>query len=108
MEEAGRLGVERMVALGLFLANDLLGAGLSDHLLRRLQGDAAVKSLARTICERLFFNTYGRFETGKKSLLYFKIRERWRDKARYSYSLLRPVWPVVTHKLGPVKRLLDF
>jgi hypothetical protein len=105
MEEAGRLGVERMVALGLFLANDLLGARLSDDILRRIQGYAAVKSLAGRIRERLFLETRSRFGTIKKSFFYLKMRERWSDKARYSFSLLRPFWPVVAY--NPVKRFLS-
>ena len=108
MEEAGRLGVERMVALGLFLANDFLGTALSDDLLRRVHADRIVKSLATRIREQFFFETNSRFGAVKKSFFYLNVRERWRDKVQYSYRLLRPVWPVLTHKLSPVKHLLGF
>jgi len=54
MDRARRLGSERMLFLGLFLASDLLGAVLPEKVLRTVQGDPAVKSLGRQVCERLF------------------------------------------------------
>ncbi len=44
--QAQLLGAERMMHLGLYLANDLLGASLPEEILNRLRGDRAVGSVA--------------------------------------------------------------
>ncbi len=64
MAQAGELGGERMLLLGLFLANDLLGAALPDGVLGRIHADPAVKALAGRITEQLF-----REEDGPPGLL---------------------------------------
>jgi len=85
LEQASMLGSERMLLLGLYLANSLLGSPLPETVLQRVQSDSAVGELAEQIRSQLF-KEYGfegsfeeiRFETG-----HLKMRERWRDRARY-------------------------
>ncbi|HEY9667299.1 MAG TPA: nucleotidyltransferase family protein, partial [Coleofasciculaceae cyanobacterium] len=54
MEQAQILGCKRMLFLGLFLANHLLGAALPDDVLQKIQTDLAVKSLGVQICDRMW------------------------------------------------------
>jgi hypothetical protein len=88
MEEAREVGGERMLFLGLFLANELLGAPLPDEVLRRVQADPPSKALAAQVHERLFHEVYspspGVFES---SLFYLRTRERLQDKVRYCMLL---------------------
>ena len=39
MQQAGTLGIERMLFLGLYLARDLLGAALPEEVLQRVEPD---------------------------------------------------------------------
>src|SRR5215207_3022601 len=54
MAQAAALGSERMLLLGLFLANDLLGIDLPEHVLQRVKADQAVNVLAELVTEQLF------------------------------------------------------
>ncbi len=130
--QAGAIGSERMLFLGLFLSNDLLGADLPEKVAQRVRADSTVKAIARRITEQLFR------EDGRTALLegsYFhplhlKMKERLADKIRYCaraattqtvedwkllplpnflfpfYYVLRPIR--LTGKYGPrmLKRLL--
>jgi hypothetical protein len=86
MAQAGALGGERMLLLGLFLTNDLLGAALPKEILRRVKADPAVKVLAGRIYELLFRETSGLAGLFKRAYfhpLHLKMRERLPDKIRY-------------------------
>lgn len=54
LKQSRRLGAERMTLLGLHLASDLLGAALPDQILRRVQEDRVVRSLAAQVCRQFF------------------------------------------------------
>ena len=81
LDRARRLGGERMLLLGLFLAHHLVGAGLNEKILERIEDERQVKQLGRNVAERLF-----RGDSRCASLLeespffYWKARERVRDK----------------------------
>jgi len=49
-----QLGAERMLALGLLLASDLLGADLPKEVRVKLLADKKVQTLARDARERIF------------------------------------------------------
>ncbi len=86
MAQASALGGERMMLLGLCLANDLLGAALPGKVSQRVQADPAVKVLAGRITERLFQedgSLTGFLEGSSFDPLYLKMRERLSDKIRY-------------------------
>jgi hypothetical protein len=57
MAQATALGGERMLLLGLYLANDLLGATLPERVAQRVRADSTVKVLAGRIREELFLET---------------------------------------------------
>jgi Uncharacterised nucleotidyltransferase len=86
MVEAEALGCERMVLLGLVLANNLLGADVPDEVFRRVNADPTVKALAKQICEQLFRDANsleGLFEGAYFRPLHLKMRERLPEKIRY-------------------------
>ena len=86
--EARELGGERMLFLGLFLADDLLGAPLPDEVLRRVRADTSVKALAAQVRQRLFREVnvppLGVLES---SLFHLRARERLRDRVLYCVRL---------------------
>ena len=127
-EQARRLGCERMLFLGLCLANDLLDAPLPEEVLRRLKANRAVESLAAQIRGQLF--AHARELPGVMQRLFFRFRMReglW-DGLRYClrlaltpteedwkflrlpaplaplYSVLRPLRLVRTHGWGLLRR----
>jgi len=90
MAQAGALGGERMLLLGLFLANDLLGAALPEGVSQKVREDSAVRALAERVTEQLFLETGYPTElleeyegTPAFHALHLKVRERLRDKIRY-------------------------
>lgn len=84
MKQAGQLGSERMLRLGLFLTHELFGSTLPDELLSKLQGDRLVKSLSLQVHEWIFKKPPTQFEVYRFRL---QVRERWVDKFRYFYHL---------------------
>lgn len=109
-ERAGALGGERMLFLGLFLANDLLGAALPEKVSRRVRADPAVRDLAERMRERLFRETDDQpkaFEDSPFHPLHLRMRERLWDRVRYC------VRTATTHTVGdwmalPLPRPLFF
>jgi hypothetical protein len=86
LEQARRLGSERMLLVGLFLASDLLGTVLPKEVLQRIEADSVVISLAAQVYGRLFCETdaqAGLFEQSRFCLFHFRVRERLRDRFRY-------------------------
>jgi hypothetical protein len=91
--QARALGSERMLLLGLFLANDLLGATLPKKVSERVRADPTVKALAERTCEQLFQETdhptgFLKGHEGAPAFhsLHFKVREHLRDRIRYFVS----------------------
>jgi hypothetical protein len=134
MTQAGLLGGERMLLLGLFLATDLLGAELPDRVSRRVHADPKVKALARRIREQMFreaSGVTGIFEGDAYFRpLHLTMQERLVDKIRYCvraattqtvedwkllslpgylsslYYVLRPIRLVGKYGPGMLRRLL--
>jgi len=87
MEQACALGGERMLFLGLFLANDLLGAPFPEEVLQKVQADPAVVSLARQVCEWLWHDAHERPGDLESCLFHLRARERPQDRIRYCVRL---------------------
>ena len=91
---AEALGGERMLLLGLLLANGLLEAESPGWLLQRAHDDPAVKTLARRVCQRLFRGAdglAGLFEGDAYFRpLHLKMNENLGDKLRYCIRALIP------------------
>lgn len=87
-QEASRLGIERMLGLGLFLAHDFLGAELPEEISKKVQEDLRTKSAARQIRERFF--TGGDEPPGdfKKVIFYLRTKDRWQERLQFCLRYL--------------------
>jgi hypothetical protein len=82
-DQAGRLGCERMLYLGLHLAYDLLGTTLPQEIWSKIRADSMVKSLAQQMQARLFSEDTNPLHGIEKHIYYLRLRERLRDKLSY-------------------------
>lgn len=80
IERAVRLGCERMLLLGLFLANDLLGAALPNAVLEKIRADHAVRQLGAQVIEQLFNPAGDSPQVIEHSLFFIRARERLSDR----------------------------
>jgi hypothetical protein len=78
LHQARTAGGERMLLLGLYLAQDLLQVPLPEFVHNRVYQDRAVQSLASQIRQQLFD-----YEPLRISPFHLRVRERMRDKLRY-------------------------
>ncbi len=92
MAQAAELGCERMVLLGLYLAEDLLGATLPEAVERRVHADPVVPALAAQVPDLLFQGVeaeirgpkgYGKPGYYFSALFYMRAMDRLRDRVRY-------------------------
>lgn len=113
MTQAGKLGCERRLWLGLLLAKDLLGTALPEEVWLRMQADPAVKSLAAQVCEWLFCEADSRSGGFERSLFDLRTMERRQDRVQ---SCLRSTLTKTVIKwalrppiglLSPLYHLLD-
>jgi hypothetical protein len=96
VEQAGKLGSERILFFSLLLARDLLGTPLPEEILQRKQAHPVVEALALQVRERLFCADYKfgvadrppKFLEIEKNLFYFRVRERLRDRVPYFLHLV--------------------
>lgn len=85
LERARSQGNGRMVALGLLLAESVVGARLPDRVGREVHRDRAAVALAREATRLLFLPPTARPEP---FLFHARMRERTRDQARYLWNAL--------------------
>jgi hypothetical protein len=87
LNNATRDGSKRMLSLGLFLASELLAAPLPPEVLRTVQADAMVMTLAEQVKQRLFAEEVPISGILDGALLQLKMRERKRDRFRSGLRL---------------------
>jgi len=86
IERASTFNSKRMLLLGLFLANQLLGMDLETKILREARADAAVEALAEDVRERMLSESstaQGILEGAVFRGFHLRVIERLRDKMRY-------------------------
>ena len=83
LKQARKQGQGRAVALGLCLANSLLGTPLPAEVLHKVQADSVVRSAATQVCERLFAAVPAQLDETHRRTFYLRIKDRWQDRARY-------------------------
>jgi hypothetical protein len=84
-------GTERMMFLGLYLANCLFDAPLPDELKSRVLSDRTIASLAREVAAALFAGTEPVLPTLRQSFGFnIRLRESWRFRVRYCRFLFKP------------------
>ena len=83
-------GCKRILLLGLFLANDILGANLPEKIWKHIETDLALKDLVLQVNKRLFDSTTrpSKHFGGNFSLWDIQVRERLLDKVWYCSNLV--------------------
>ncbi len=87
-EEAKDLGIRRIVAVNLLLANDLLGSRIPDRIHAWLEADGVGLVLRDEIMQRIRAGQDSDTESIAYFRLWSRVRERRRDKARLGWRLL--------------------
>ena len=87
LDNATRQGSRRILSLGLILASDLLEAPIPPDVLRAVQADAAVKTLAERVQQQLFARDVAAPGILNGALLQLGMRERTRDKLTSCFRL---------------------
>ena len=82
MNQAGQMGNERNLALGLLLATEMLGASLPDYVARRIHLDPVAKSLAAQVWELLFSETDPSLDISYLHRYHLQVREFPSDRLR--------------------------
>lgn len=125
IEESQRTKTRRMLYLGLYLANDLLGTTLPEAILRQARAEPSVLSLAGEVRRRAFQQTHLPYAPLEAIRFQIKVRERILDGVRccyysqvpptpadlraislpnalsFLYYFLRPIRLIKKHTLGP-------
>jgi hypothetical protein len=86
-DEARRLGIERIVSLNLLLAEKLLGSTLPPQIQKRVREDPSTIILANEIQPVIERSTHYNTESIPYFRLMMRLRERWRDQARFLWRL---------------------
>lgn len=90
-ERAASSGSERMLLLGLCLANRLLDAPLPEHVKSKLSADTKVDSLANEVLKRLFGGVGQAPASMSESFRFnWALRAGWRSRLRYCRLLFQP------------------
>jgi hypothetical protein len=90
---ATRLGARRLVLLGLYLAERLLGTELPSDVRRAIRADRILHMLASRVIGVIFQQHAAAPEFQKQvqaSLFHLRVRERVVDRARYCFWALAP------------------
>jgi hypothetical protein len=90
---ATRAGARRLVLLGLYLAERLLGTELPDDVRRAIDADRIVRMLASQVIGVIFQKHAAASEVQQQlqaSLFHLRVRERLSDRVRYCFWALAP------------------
>jgi len=92
IDRAHRIGVERMLLVGLALAKELLDAPLTPELSAALDRDSVARAMVAPLGRALAEPSELLDQQGQlaPTLLHIRMRERWRDKLRYCRARLSP------------------
>lgn len=82
MNRGSTLGGERMLALGLLLASDLLGANLPADVSERIKSDPKARLVATRVRDLLFQEEANLLDISYWYQHHLLVRERFRDRAR--------------------------
>jgi hypothetical protein len=88
MQNAERLGCRRILSLGLLLASDLLQARLPPEVLKIVNRDPVVSTVAEQVKEQLFIKRVEPAGILGEARRLLSLRERKRDKLRSFFRLL--------------------
>jgi hypothetical protein len=99
--QAARLGIERRLYLGLFLANRLLEAPLPKPIETMIHTAPQVKALAKQVVEKVFGDEENRVRFPYLDRFTFQLRamDRMADRGRYlwRFAMLAPQRQTIDH-----------
>jgi hypothetical protein len=93
LDLSNSLGSRRMLFLGLFLANHLLGTSLPEKVGQQVEADSSVKRLAEEVSMRLFDRSNLSSSVWESIAFHCRARERLSDRTKYGYRLLMTTTP---------------
>lgn len=94
-------GVERMLLLGLFIAQNLLESPVPRELVQRATITAGVPAVAVELVDALFQGDERQEHVAEATpLVYLRMIERWQDRVRFAWRLL----PALRHPLALLHR----
>jgi hypothetical protein len=120
--EAEAFGARRMLLLGLFLAHDLLAVRLPEEVMRQMEAESIIRTLASKVRARLCQHGDVPLNSLAEFLFHFHLQERLGEKCSFSfrfattsnpadwafmrlpdplfflYSLLRPLRLLIKHR----------
>lgn len=99
LREADDLGLKRMLAVGILLAEDPLEAAAPAELVQGLKKDRAALVLADQVRQSLFEQPDENWHREAEYQFQFEIRERLQDRARMFFWNW---WPRITRRFVPV------
>lgn len=85
---ASSLGCRRMLFLGLFLASELIETPLPAEVLRQIQTEPKIPTLAAEVGMQLFKPENAASKFMGTTVYHIQARERWQDKAMYLQSFV--------------------
>src|SRR5262249_37276424 len=85
MREAVGLGSERNLALGLYLANDLLGAKVPREVVDKIHADPTIRSLAHQVQELILQDTPKSLDITYLHDYHLRMKERMTDRIRLRF-----------------------
>lgn len=88
LELAGRMGVRRMLLLGVALSQRLLGAAPEGKLAQAVASDPKATHLADRVASWLLAEPIPTVSFRERSLFDLSVRERWRERIRYGFRRL--------------------
>jgi hypothetical protein len=98
IEQARRLGSQRMLIIALFLAKDLLGTVLPESVQTYMQFDLIAQNLAQQVQNRIFSDAAAPLENVERATFVINMRERFIDKASSMFNRINMSgWMTPTH-----------
>jgi hypothetical protein len=106
-QHAKELGAERILFLGLFLARQFFSTDLPDHVVKMIEQQPVVISLAREVSENLLREKSAVPGLRQRILFHVRAKERFTDRLRYCMRLVFTTTPVDWETL-PLPASLSF
>ncbi|MBW4577470.1 MAG: nucleotidyltransferase family protein [Aphanothece sp. CMT-3BRIN-NPC111] len=99
LANGGKLGTKRMLFLGLYLSQDILGVVLPENIFQQVQSDPLIKALASQVKQQLFSQTKQENKLLKRKTIYLKTMESLQDKIWFYFdNVMTPTpleWAIV-------------
>ncbi len=86
--DARRIGAEKILRLGVFLAADLLDATVPEDVALRAAQDAGVRRVAPRVIRRLLDSAPDTIRSLESSLFHFRLRDTPRGRAAFAWRML--------------------